>query len=339
MKTSGSSVGAIVGVHVGSVGSRNVSFPSRHSRLTTRPEVLHDVEADEVAPLLGQRRGRLDLRRGRLDGLAGDRAELHRQQRRGAEAVEQRDRADLLLGVEARVRDEPVVAARVHDPDDVVAAERVPADRPRARPLRVDEIARLVHLGGRLLRQHRLGVELAREPAREILDARPQAALGLEDAGLGRRRLELVGEEARLVADRLPRAQPLQERVERGRGHLQRRQDPRADVPRVRHAATRARRARRAAGSRGSSTSTACSAARSARCRRRGRGSRGLALVEDQREVGVRRLALQARLVREQPPDREPLDRPERAPRARELGDVRRRGDRRGRACPRRGAA
>ena len=48
----------------------------------------------------------------------------------------------------------------------------------------------------------------------------------------------------------------------------------------------------------------------------------GLALVEDEGEVGVRRLALEARLVREEPAGRQPFDGPERAPRARELGEA-----------------
>ena len=97
----------------------------------------------------------------------------------------------------------------------------------------------------------------------------------------------------------------------------------RADVLRIGRAGDARRRSRRAAGRRGSSTSTACAPGRGSRSRRRARACARIVLVEDVRPVGSGRLALQPGLVREHPPDREALDRPERALRRLELGKKR----------------
>ena len=246
-----------------------------------------------------------------------------------ADPVDQRDRAHPVARVEAHVGDEPVQAAGVLDPDDVAAAHRVPGDAPGLGPGRVAQVAGCVHL-----LQGRAGQDLRARRARRRPrgagtrssapgpDARPQAALRPDrrrdpstssrssDTNRGLRSRSRGGDAARRAwaRSRCPscRAAPgcSRERTpDRGR----RRGGPRS---------------RRAAGRRGWSTSAGCSAGRVCRSRRRARGSAPRRPRSGERPVGVRRLAGQAGLVGQHPPDRDGLDGAEGAVRVLQLRKV-----------------
>ena len=165
--------------------------------------------------------------------------------------------------------------------------------------------------------------QLAREPARQILDARPEAAFGAEDVDLLRREVELVGQEARLVPGRTPRAQAGGKRIEGRRRHAERAKELRADVRRIRRARdTRHDLSEELVGEvRVLPLRVHRDAGRDLRCPRE-RPS-GIVLVHGVRPVRPGRLALQPRLVREHAANRQALDRAEWALRGLELGKKR----------------
>ena len=137
--------------------------------------------------------------------------------------------------------------------------------------------------------------------------------------------LELVGEEPRVVPACATRAQPRGQRIERRRRHPQRAKDLRADVLRV----------RRSGDPRDDLSEELVRKVRVLPLRVNGDGNGDLGsprkravrvvFVDDVRPVRARRLALEAGLMRQHPPNRQRLERAERALRGRELREI---GDR-----------
>src|SRR5207344_3412050 len=118
-----------------------------------------------------------------LGRTAGGPGKVHGEYGGISASIEQDNGADLLLGIEAHIAGETVQTSGVLDPDDLVAADRVPRNAPRLGPVAA-EIARLVHLAQPGRGQHRgagrwipVGAQLERKPPGEILHTRPQAPL------------------------------------------------------------------------------------------------------------------------------------------------------------------
>ena len=155
-------------------------------------------------------------------------------------------------------RDEAVQAAGVPDVALVAAPHPVEAEPLRLGPVVVRDDPRPQHLVARRAREHLLVLvpEPERAPAREVVDARPEAAVGLEQA----RRIDVAPAAGgrRGARSSPPRARPARRRTRCARARAAPagapRRSPRTPAPRA------ARRRRRAAGTRCCSTSSACRA-------------------------------------------------------------------------------
>ena len=162
-----------------------------------------------------------------------------------------------------------------------------------------------------------------RDPAGEVLDARPEAALRRHHVERIRHGRQLVGEPAAGVRRRGIGLELGGQVAEDGASHAERLGDPGAHEVAVGHpAAARDDLAEQLVAEVGVLLLRRHGDP-GAELRRARQVRRGIALVDTRGEVGPRRLALEAGLVREQQPQRDRLDGPGRRLRVSDLGQVR----------------